>query len=160
MQAKFVVPAEFRLHPMMKYFEFEHLPSHLKSTSVLFYNLALRLDVQVDAGIMKDRMFDDLLRAKDCAVRAAVDQHEGKLGRHLPLDVEEEPEDTEPDYWDCHCDNGSPYKLGGMQHKPTCRFGIGKEAVRTSHIFDALLVRKIDDEMMQDPLFAGYMSQK
>ncbi len=58
--------------PMMQFFEFEHLPPHLKEVSAQFYNLAsiiiqiLPKNPERTAGLRK------LLEAKDCAVRARL----------------------------------------------------------------------------------------
>jgi hypothetical protein len=61
-------------YPIIKYFEYGHLPDHLKGISKPFAELAVRMARQspsskqeTAAGLRK------LLEAKDCAVRAALD---------------------------------------------------------------------------------------
>ncbi len=57
--------------PILKYFDYKHLPAHLQSVSQPFYELAYIMDklpnnAEKSAGLRK------LLEAKDCAVRAAL----------------------------------------------------------------------------------------
>lgn len=58
-------------HPILKHFEFDHLPLHLQGVSKEFHALAhkmhasLPMDAELIAGLRK------LLEAKDCMVRAA-----------------------------------------------------------------------------------------
>lgn len=58
-------------HPILKHFEFGHLPPHLADVSKEFYRLAhmmhdtLPMGAELVAGLRK------LLEAKDCMVRAA-----------------------------------------------------------------------------------------
>ncbi len=60
------------MFPIMKYFEFNHLPEHLQAISKPFAELAVGMIVgkcdfdETTAGLR------DLLRAKDCAVRARL----------------------------------------------------------------------------------------
>lgn len=63
------------MHPataaILRYFEYEHLPTHLQVVSQPFHNLAhdmaMRLDgPELTVGLRK------LLEAKDCCVRAAL----------------------------------------------------------------------------------------
>lgn len=63
------------MHPsteaILRFFEYEHLPPHLKEVSAPFCNLAHDLAADLDgpeltAGLRK------LLEAKDCMVRAAL----------------------------------------------------------------------------------------
>lgn len=59
-------------YPILKYFEYGHLPTHLQDISEPFYDLAhdmaevLPTGPEVSAGLRK------LLEAKDCLVRAAL----------------------------------------------------------------------------------------
>lgn len=61
------------LYPILRYFEFDHLPETLKLVSEPFHRLAheMALDLpnclETSAGLRK------LLEAKDCAVRAALE---------------------------------------------------------------------------------------
>lgn len=60
---------------LLRWFEFEHLPPHLKTVSANFHALAHAIaddtpdHPELSAGLRK------LLEAKDCIVRAAVDAH-------------------------------------------------------------------------------------
>lgn len=62
-----------KLYPILRYFEYDHLPEKLAAVSKPFCNLAHEMALELphcaetSAGIRK------LLEAKDCAVRAAVD---------------------------------------------------------------------------------------
>ena len=57
-----------------KYFSFEHLPDGpLKNTSVKFYDLACQLEAEVKDGPEKSAGMRKLLEAKDCFVRAALE---------------------------------------------------------------------------------------
>jgi hypothetical protein len=61
-------------YPILRFFEFEHLPAHLQDVSRPFAELARAMaardtkhPAEVSAGLRK------LLEAKDCAVRAQLD---------------------------------------------------------------------------------------
>lgn len=62
-----------KLYPILRYFEFDHLPEVLKLVSEPFCTLAHQMALELphcpetSAGLRK------LLEAKDCAVRAALD---------------------------------------------------------------------------------------
>lgn len=56
-------------------FAYEHLPEHLQVVSKPFADLANRLCRQLPPGTQLKHGLWDLLRAKDCFVRAAVAQH-------------------------------------------------------------------------------------
>lgn len=58
---------------LLRYFEFGHLPEHLKTVSAPFADLAHRLADGVPDGPEKTVCLRKLLEAKDCAVRAALD---------------------------------------------------------------------------------------
>lgn len=60
-------------NPIMKYFEFSHLPEHLQIVSRPFGELAAQLDQQLPNGPEKSAGLRKLLEAKDCMVRAALD---------------------------------------------------------------------------------------
>lgn len=57
---------------MLKWFEYEHLPEHLRETSALFCRLAERVVFTVDSGPERTVALRKLLEAKDAAVRALV----------------------------------------------------------------------------------------
>jgi len=57
---------------MMKWFEFEHLPDHLKIVSVKFYELVCSLCALVEPGPERTVALRKLLEAKDAAVRGVV----------------------------------------------------------------------------------------
>lgn len=57
---------------MMKWFECDHLPPHLKSVSQPFQMLAANLCHHVDPGPERTVAFRKLLEAKDAAVRAKL----------------------------------------------------------------------------------------
>lgn len=57
---------------MMKWFEFEHLPEHLKVVSSQFYEVACSICALVQPGPERTVSLRKLLEAKDAAVRATV----------------------------------------------------------------------------------------
>lgn len=61
--------------PLLQFFEFEHLPEHLKRVSCHFHALAWML-VDDQQGVPRNpertTALRKLLEAKDCAVRAAI----------------------------------------------------------------------------------------
>lgn len=57
---------------MMKWFEFEHLPEHLKVVSVKFYEVACSVCALVESGPERTVALRKLLEAKDAAVRAKL----------------------------------------------------------------------------------------
>lgn len=59
--------------PIMKYFEFAHLPPHLQAVSGEAYGLACSMDALLPDGPEKSAGLRKLLEAKDCFVRAALD---------------------------------------------------------------------------------------
>lgn len=61
-------------HPLMRYFEFQHLPEGiLRDTSMRFSNLACDIDAELPNGSEKTMALRKLLEAKDAAVRSALD---------------------------------------------------------------------------------------
>ena len=60
-------------HYLLKYFNYEHLPKHLKEISRPFSFLALKMDETLPDGSEKSAGLRKLLEAKDCMVRAALD---------------------------------------------------------------------------------------
>lgn len=59
-------------NPIMKYFEYAHLPPHLQQTSKPFGDLAEQLNETLPDGPEKSAGLRKLLEAKDCMVRAAI----------------------------------------------------------------------------------------
>lgn len=57
---------------MMKWFEFSHLPTHLKQTSIRFWDIACQLVATIDSGPERTVALRKLLEAKDAAVRATL----------------------------------------------------------------------------------------
>jgi len=58
--------------PIMKYFEYEHLPEHLQQVSKPFGVLARELDETLPDGPEKSAGLRKLLESKDCMVRAKL----------------------------------------------------------------------------------------
>lgn len=59
--------------PIMKYFEYKHLPEHLQKVSAPICELAVQMDGTVPNGPEKSAGLRKLLEAKDCLVRAYLD---------------------------------------------------------------------------------------
>ena len=60
------------MNPILKYFEFAHLPPHLQAISHPFHTLAWQLQATLPEGPEKEAGFRKLLEAKDCMVRAQL----------------------------------------------------------------------------------------
>jgi len=60
-------------NPIMKHFEFAHLPAHLQAVSKPFGELAGLMNEQLPDGPEKSAGLRKLLEAKDCMVRAALE---------------------------------------------------------------------------------------
>ena len=58
--------------PIIKYFEYEHLPEHLQKVSKPFCDLAKQIDIDFISQPEKSAGLRKLLEAKDCIVRAAL----------------------------------------------------------------------------------------
>ena len=58
--------------PILKYFEFEHLPGKLQTVSEPCFNLAWAMEAVLPPGPEKSAGLRKLLEAKDCFVRAAL----------------------------------------------------------------------------------------
>jgi len=58
--------------PIMKFFEFKHLPEHLQIVSRPFCDLAQEMHALLTDGAEKKWTLRKILEAKDCAVRAAL----------------------------------------------------------------------------------------
>jgi hypothetical protein len=59
--------------PILRYFEYKHLPVNLQQVSHHFYNLAWDLENILPKGPEKTTSLRKLLESKDAAVRAALD---------------------------------------------------------------------------------------
>ena len=57
---------------MLQFFEYEHLPDHLKVVSIKFHELACSLTALVPENAERTVALRKLLEAKDCAVRAVI----------------------------------------------------------------------------------------
>lgn len=59
-------------NPIMRYFEYAHLPPHLQAVSKPICELAKAMDDLLDDGPEKSAGLRKLLEAKDCLVRASL----------------------------------------------------------------------------------------
>lgn len=59
--------------PIMKYFEYAHLPDRLQKVSKPLGEMARDMDANLPDGPEKSAGLRKLLEAKDCFVRAALD---------------------------------------------------------------------------------------
>lgn len=59
--------------PILRYFDYLHLPPHLQKTSRVFHDVATWLDDTLPNGPEKSTALRKLLESKDAAVRAALD---------------------------------------------------------------------------------------
>jgi hypothetical protein len=66
------------IHPILRYFEYEHLPEKLQKISKPFCDLANRMDASLPEGAEASVTLRKLLEAKDAAVRSALDIPEGE----------------------------------------------------------------------------------
>lgn len=60
-------------NPIMKYFEYAHLPQKLQAVSKPIGDLAKQMDDLLPDGAEKSEGLRKLLEAKDCLVRSALD---------------------------------------------------------------------------------------
>jgi hypothetical protein len=60
--------------PIVKYFDYAHLPDKLKEVSKPFGDLALLMDKTIHDGEEKTVGLRKLLEAKDCLVRASLEK--------------------------------------------------------------------------------------
>ena len=58
---------------MMKWFKYEHLPTHLQDVSRECWKLAIIMDEGMPEGPEKSAGLRKLLEAKDCFVRAMIE---------------------------------------------------------------------------------------
>jgi hypothetical protein len=59
--------------PILKYFDFAHLPPHLQAVSGEVFSLAYSMEALLPAGPEKSAGLRKLLEAKDCFVRARLE---------------------------------------------------------------------------------------
>jgi hypothetical protein len=64
---------EQSMPPILRYFEFTHLPPRLQAVSMPFSELAHRLNTMLPPGPETTVALRKLLESKDAAVRAALD---------------------------------------------------------------------------------------
>lgn len=64
--------------PILRYFEYAHLPKHLQGVSERFHMLAHSLEDMLPGGPEKIVALRKLLESKDAAVRAALDKPQPK----------------------------------------------------------------------------------
>jgi hypothetical protein len=60
------------LEPLLQFFEYKHLPDHLKVTSQPFQELAEFIVKTLPRNPERTTALRKLLEAKDCAVRAVI----------------------------------------------------------------------------------------
>lgn len=58
---------------ILRYFDYDHLPEHLREVSEPIGNLAAAMEATLPDGPEKTTGLRKLLEAKDCFVRAALD---------------------------------------------------------------------------------------
>lgn len=59
--------------PIIKYFKYDHLPQYLQEVSKPVGELAEKMEAQLPDGAEKAAGLRKLLEAKDCFVRASLD---------------------------------------------------------------------------------------
>ncbi len=59
-------------NPIMKYFEYQHLPNHLQDISKQIHDLAQSMDETLPNSAEKSAGMRKLLEAKDCFLRANI----------------------------------------------------------------------------------------
>lgn len=60
-------------NPMLKWFNWQHLPAHLQAVSAPLKRVAEEMDAAMPDGPEKSAGMRKLLEEKDCFVRAAID---------------------------------------------------------------------------------------
>lgn len=63
---------ELKENPIMKFFEYEHLPEHLKIISKPFCETAKEMSLNMGNNAEGVTALRKLLEAKDCAVRSVL----------------------------------------------------------------------------------------
>ena len=64
--------------PLLRWFDYMHLPPHLQTVSGLFCGIATNICNQLPRSAERTVSLRKLLEAKDAAVRAAVEKHEAQ----------------------------------------------------------------------------------
>lgn len=62
------------MNRLMQFFKFDHLPQHLQEPSRSCCELAAKMDSDLDESAEKTAGLRKLLEAKDCFVRAKLEQ--------------------------------------------------------------------------------------
>jgi len=60
------------MSPIIRFFDYEHLPAHLQKVSKPFGDLAWSMELTIPEGPEKEAGLRKLLEAKDCMVRAII----------------------------------------------------------------------------------------
>lgn len=63
--------------PILQFFEFKHLPAHLRNVSIPFFELASSMVATIPRNPERTVALRKLLEAKDCAVRALIYKETG-----------------------------------------------------------------------------------
>lgn len=64
--------ADILQNPILKFFNFTHLPAELQRISQEFYDLAVFIHLNLEPSAEKTTCFRKILEAKDCAVRGKL----------------------------------------------------------------------------------------
>lgn len=67
------------MNPIMKFFNYAHLPVHLQEVSKPFGDLAAQMHALLPEGAEKSAGLRKLLEAKDCFVRAHIEGKDAAL---------------------------------------------------------------------------------
>ena len=67
------MPNTYKPNKILKYFEYEHLPIDLQTVSKELCMLAIKMDKKLPQSAEKSSGLRKLLEAKDCFVRAKLD---------------------------------------------------------------------------------------
>lgn len=78
--------------PIMRHFTFGHLPPHLASISMSVASVAKQIDDHLPDSAEKSAGLRKLLEAKDCFVRAAIEQHHDAETQKRGIERTEGPE--------------------------------------------------------------------
>lgn len=65
-------PEQLAADPILKFFEYAHLPAHLQITSIKFYDLACYIVAVLPRNAERTVALRKLLETKDAAVRACL----------------------------------------------------------------------------------------
>lgn len=71
-QARHGAAPDGRPEPMLRWFEYAHLPAHLRAVSECFADLATNIVMSVPASAERTVALRKLLESKDAAVRASL----------------------------------------------------------------------------------------